>query len=117
MTLFFIGLFGGLLSSFLGIGAGSFFVPILVLFYQIPQLTSQGYSLAVIFPISLLSAFIYFKKGAFDVTISRELIIFAILGVVLGSFLATIVPTTVLRKLFGIVLMYAAIRNWHSMYK
>ena len=114
MSLFIIGLCGGLLSSFLGIGAGSIFVPVLVIFYKIPQLSAQAYSLAVIFPIAILSASIYYKKGAFDTNIAKRLIIFSVIGVIIGSLLASIMPTIILRKLFGIVLMYAAIKNWYA---
>ena len=90
------GFFGGL-----GMGGGTILIPMLTIFLGFDQQLSQGINLLSFLVMALLSIWIHARNGL----IVTKSILWIILGGVIfavgGSFLATILPSVILKKCFG----------------
>ncbi len=113
MILLLAGLLGGFISGLMGVGTAAIYVP-LMLYLGYSQLFAQSISLLMVVPASLVSIFIYNKYGVVKIRGSLMLLLPAIVGSLGGSYLASILPVIVLRKLFGLCMVYIAYRVWKS---
>jgi uncharacterized membrane protein YfcA len=106
-----IGVFAGVLSSMVGIGGGIVIVPSLVLLLGLSQHTAQGTTLAMLsFPVSLVAAWTYTKKGMVDWKIAMILCIGFVIGGYFGSRLAVNVPTQTIKKVFAVIMIFIAVK-------
>jgi uncharacterized membrane protein YfcA len=106
-----LGLLAGVLSGLLGIGGGIVIVPALVVVFGMSQHLAQGTTLALMVPpIGLLAAWTYYRQGYVDVKIAALICIGFFLGGLLGAKLATGIDAVLLKRLFGIVLLIAAVK-------
>jgi len=106
-----LGLFAGISSGFLGIGGGSIIIPILVYVFGLTQHKAQGTTLALMIPpIGLLAAMKYYYEGNVDIKIAAFVCIGFFVGGLLGAYLVTPVPDTVLKKVFGIFLFFISLK-------
>ena len=107
-----LGVFAGLVSGTLGLGAGVVFIPSLVLLWGFEQKSAQGTALAVMVPMTFLGALRYWKNPQVDMSLTIILLIVlgALVGVLAGTELASRLPNQVLRKIFAIFLVVAAVR-------
>lgn len=111
LLLVVIGIVAGGFSGLLGIGGGIILIPALVFFMGMGQQTAQGTSLAMMLPpIGILAAFNYYKAGHVDLRIALILAAAFILGSYFGSKLAITVSPVLMKRIFGAVLMLAAIK-------
>jgi uncharacterized protein len=118
-----IGLGAGILSGLVGIGGGIIMVPALVLFLHYSQHQAQGTSLAVLtLPVVILAAFNYYqecrKMGTpIDLRVAGLLAAGFVLGAYGGSLLAVRIDKDLLKKIFGVVLLYTAVKmlNWDQL--
>ena len=105
-----LGAFAGAFSGILGIGGGLIMVPALVYLMNMTQHQAQGTTLAVMLPpITLLSAYVYYKAGHIDIKIATILCIGFFLGSYFGGKIAVILPGIVLKRIFGVFLLITAI--------
>ncbi len=98
----------GLLGSLTGLGGGVILVPLLAIFFHVDIRYAIGASLVSVIATSSGAAAAYVKEGFSNIRIGMFLEIATTLGALLGAFLATIVPTTALAIIFGVVLLYSA---------
>jgi uncharacterized membrane protein YfcA len=106
-----LGLLAGVLSGLLGVGGGILIVPALVFAFGLSQHAAQGTTLALMVPpIGLLAAWTYYKHGYVDVKIAVLICVGFFIGGLLGAKLATLIDAAVLKKLFGVALLIAALR-------
>lgn len=117
VSLIVIGLLGGMLSGMFGIGGGVIMVPLMVFLLSFTQHQAQGTSLAVLsFPVAFVAAYNYYISGE-NVVDWKFAIIIAfsfIIGGYLGSKLAISINQTLLKKLFSLLLLVAAIKLFFS---
>jgi len=110
LKLMSIGIVAGLINGLFGSGGGTIVVPSLVFLVGLKDHKAHATAISIIFPLSIISTIIYFVKNTIPIKIS----IFVMIGGVVGSFLGAKflnkVPTKVLRKVFGSVIIYTAIR-------
>ena len=107
----FLGLLAGVLSGLLGIGGGILLVPVLVLIAGMAQHKAQGTTLALMVPpIGILAAWTYYKQGNVDVKIAALICLGFFFGGLLGAKLAGSVDASLLKRLFGVVLLIAALK-------
>ena len=106
-----IGLVAGVLSGLLGIGGGVVLVPAMVFILGMNQHQAQGTTLAMLsVPICLAAAWTYYKAGYVDIKVAAFICIAFFFGGFVGAKLATAMPTSVLKKIFGSALMLIAMR-------
>ncbi len=99
----------GIINSTLGAGGGMLAVPLLRR-TGLCQSDSQVNSLAVIFPLSLVSAYLYIRTGRVAFAQAVPYLLPGALGTMLGIGLLKKIPDTVLRKIFGAFMLWAGIR-------
>jgi uncharacterized protein len=106
-----IGLIGGIIGSMFGISGAFIIIPLLMLFGVCSsQLSAQGTTLCMLLPpISIFAAYTYYKNKNVDFKLSIVLIIFYILGTVLGTKFVFKLNEKVLRINFAILLFGLAI--------
>jgi len=111
LILILIGLAAGTLSGLVGVGGGIIIVPALVFFLGFSQQAAQGTSLGLLLlPAGILAVINYYNKGFIDLKVVGIMCAAFILGGWLGSKLALSLSQEVVRKIFAIVLFYAAFK-------
>lgn len=109
--LLIIGLLGGLVAGTLGVGGGIIVVPALVFILGFSQHQAQGTSIMVLLaPTGIAAAYEYHKKGFIDMKVAGILIITFVIGSYLGSLLSFELPERDLKRLFGVLMIIAALK-------
>ena len=109
VSLIIIGLLAGVLSGLVGVGGGIIMVPLLVLMVGFSQHQAQGTSLAVlVVPVTGLAVFNYYKEGFINWKYALVIAVFFVVGSYFGSKLAVDLDQKMLKKIFGIVLLFMA---------
>ncbi len=98
------GLIGGIFGG-MGMGGGTLLIPLLVIFLNFSQTASQGINLIAFLTMSLFSLFIHFKNGLVVLEGIYKIILSGIVFAVMGSLLANFLPTSILRKIYGVCLL------------
>lgn len=105
-----LGSISGILNGLFGAGGGLLVVPMLESQELSPK-QAHATSIAVIFPLSVISAALYFWQG---IPVQWEqlewLLPLGIVGAVAGSFILMKVKNAWLKKIFGVVMIISAIR-------
>ena len=111
LLLVLIGLAAGVLSGLVGVGGGIIIVPALVFFLGFTQQQAQGTSLGLLLlPVGILAVLNYYNKGQIDIRVVAIMAITFVVGGWLGSKWALALPEKTVRKIFAIILFYAAIK-------
>ena len=123
LILLLIGLFAGIASGFVGIGGGIIIIPCLIYFLKLDQYQAQGVSIALMLPpIGLLAFYNYYQTGTFNMVVneidyknlllyySLIMAIFFIFGGWIGSKLTFNTPVHIVQLIFGVFMLYAAIK-------
>jgi len=104
-----LGLAAGTLSGIFGIGGGVILIPALVFLVGLSQHDAQGTTLAMMLPpIGLLAVMKYYQSGHVHFYIAAFICLGFLIGGLLGANIAESIPTLVLRKAFGVFLMFVA---------
>lgn len=115
-SLILIGLLAGLFSGFMGVGGGVVMIPLMILLLGFTQHQAQGMSLAVLaVPVTFIAAYNYHKAGHFiDWRYALIIALCFVVGGFLGSKLAIKLDQVLLRKIFAVVLLLAAVKLFFS---
>lgn len=105
-----IGLATGLINGLFGSGGGTLVVPALVFLLGIEDYKAHATAISIILPLSIISSYIYFKNNIIRFDIGLSIILGGVIGSILGAKLLNKVPIPILRKIFGSVIIYTAIR-------
>jgi uncharacterized membrane protein YfcA len=107
-----LGICAGLIGGALGLGGGTILVPTLVLICGFGQKSAQGMALAAMVPMALVGALRYWRNPEIEINLSIVGLIIcgALAGVLVGTELASRLPSHILRKVFAAVLVIVAIR-------
>ena len=110
------GIVGGVLAGLLGVGGGIVIVPVLYHVFSYLDLDAAirmhlavGTSLATIIPTSIRSVRAHHARGAFDATLFREWAPGIFIGVIAGSFLASLANFAALTSIFAIVALVVSL--------
>ncbi len=98
----------GLLGALTGLGGGVVIVPMLTLGFGVNIRYAMGASLISVIATSSGAAAAFVKEGYSNVRVGMFLEIATCLGALLGAFLATLIPTSAIAVIFGLVLLYSA---------
>lgn len=106
-----LGVGAGVASGFLGIGGGLVMIPALVYFFKFNQHLAQGTSLAVMIPpIGLLAAYRYWTAGHVNLSAAGWICLGFVFGGLLGACGAHLLPPVILKKGFGVFLLFVSLR-------
>lgn len=105
-----IGIVAGVCNGLFGSGGGTVVVPAMEKFLGIEEHKAHATAIAVILPLTLVSAVLYIVKGYFDLSLSWQVSLGGALGGALGAFLLKKIPSSALRKIFGAFIIAAAVR-------
>jgi len=120
LLLLCIGLLAGIASGFVGIGGGMIIVPALVFGLGLNQHMAQGTSLAMMIPpIGILAVMSYYKAGQIQLEYAGILALTFVLGAWMGSKWALRINPSVVRLIFGLLMLCAAgrliLRSWNDL--
>lgn len=110
VKLLLVGFIIGLVNGLFGSGGGTVAVPALVFMLGLSQHKAHATAISIIFPLSLVSAFLYYRNGVLNFKISSIVALGGVIGSYIGAINLTKVPSSMLRKIFGIFMIIAAIR-------
>ncbi len=99
----------GIINGLLGAGGGMLAVPLLKS-SGIEQKEAHATSIAVILPLSVISAATYLLKGSVTLSDSVPYLLPGAIGAVLGAVLLGKISDKWLRRVFGIFMIWAGIR-------
>ncbi len=101
----------GIANGFFGAGGGMVLVPLLTGWLGLEEKRAFATSVAVILPMCLVSAAIYFWRGGLTLAAALPYLAGGLLGGILGGKLFQKIPANWLRRGFGLLLIYGGIRN------
>lgn len=109
LLLIALGLVAGFAGGLIGIGGGIIVIPALVFLLGMSQSTAQGTNIAVMLPpIGLLAFINYYKSGMMDLRYALVIAVFSLIGGYFGSKLAITIDQTLLKRIFGVFLLFMA---------
>ncbi len=106
-----ISMAAGYLGALTGLGGGVIVTPALTLLLGVDIRYAIGASLVSVIATSSGAAAAYVREGFSNIRIGMFLEIATTLGALLGAFLSSRTPTSILAVIFGVVLLHAA---WQS---
>lgn len=103
------GFIAGLVNGLLGAGGGMILVPMLSK-AGLETKKTHANSIAVILPISILSSIMYINSGRVALSDATPYLIWGVMGSILGAFILTKINDIWLKRIFGILMVWAAVR-------
>ncbi len=104
-----LGAAAGFLNGLFGAGGGMAAVPMLKAL-NVPAESCHATSLAIILPLAVASGLLYWGAGSFAVSDTLAYLPGGILGAVFGAWLLPRFKSAMLRRIFGCVMLFAAVR-------
>lgn len=104
------GALAGAANGFFGSGGGLFLVPLFIKWLDMEEKKAFATSVAVIFPLSALSAAVYFMNGGIDISFATPYLLGGLVGGVISGRIFGRIPVTMLRRIFGLLILYGGIR-------
>ncbi|MGE5472995.1 MAG: sulfite exporter TauE/SafE family protein [Ignavibacteriales bacterium] len=107
---FIIGLLAGIVNGLFGSGGGVIVVPALTAFFNIEQYKAHATAIAIILPITLVSSYFYIQGKYINFNLALWVAIGGIIGGFIGAALLKKIPSRILRIIFGVFMLIAAVR-------
>jgi uncharacterized membrane protein YfcA len=102
----FLGVLAGSLGGIVGIGGGIIMVPLLISAFGFDQKLAQGTSLAAMIPpVGLLAAYVYYKNGNVNILAAMLIAAGFLVGSYGGALLANSLSKELLQRIFGFILL------------
>ena len=105
---FLCALGAGIISSW-GVGGGTLLLLVMTLFLGIDQRTAQGINLLFFLPTAAGALLCHAKNGYLDKPTLKSAIPAAVLAAAAGAWLATAIDVELLRRPFGIYLLFSGL--------
>lgn len=106
-----LGLAAGLLSGLIGIGGGVILIPSLIFLLGFSQHLAEGTTLAAMVPpIGILAAYVYYQNGQVDLKAAGFIAIGFLVGGFFGAKIALQLSSETLQKVFAVILILLGIK-------
>ena len=105
-----IGLGTGICNGLFGAGGGMVAVPSMVHILKLDEHEAHATAIAVIFPLVVISSYIYFKNGFLDLSKAISVAAGGVIGGAIGAFLLHRISSKWLHRIFAFFMIAAAIR-------
>lgn len=99
----------GMVNSLFGAGGGIVAVPVLQK-SGLSKKESHANAVAVILPVSILSAVLYLAEGKVGLSDASPYIVAGLVGSVIGTLILRKISPDLLKRIFGVFIIYAGIR-------
>lgn len=106
---YILGAITGFTNGIFGSGGGLIAVPLLEK-TELNCQESHATSIAITLPLSIISSYFYLKSGNLALFDALKFIPAGIVGAIAGGFFLKRIPTKILKKIFGIILVVSAVR-------
>ena len=116
MTEILIGIVSGIVSG-TGMGGGTILIFLLSFILEIEQHTAQATNLIFFIPTSIVAIMVKLKNKNIDIKQAIIISIFGVLGAVIGANIAIYMDVKMLKKGFGIFLIFVTINEIYSIIK
>jgi uncharacterized membrane protein YfcA len=100
----------GICNGLFGGGGGMITVPVLTMLCGYEPKKAHATAIAVILPVSVISAVIYVVKGYFQLKMSVAVGVGVILGGILGALLLKKFSNSVIEKIFAFLMVVAGVK-------
>lgn len=107
-----IGVCVGFCNGLFGSGGGIIAVPAMEKLLGAEEHKAHATAIAVILPLTVVSLIPYIFKGFFDFTLAWQTSLGGIIGGVIGAVLLKKLSAPLLKKVFGVFIIAAAVRTW-----
>lgn len=104
------GALAGLTNGLFGAGGGLFLVPLLSRWCGLSARTAFVTSVAIIFPLSIVSVILYYQNGALPVMQALPYLIGGAVGGLIAGRIFKNMKMLWLRRAFGLLILYGGIR-------
>lgn len=108
LTVSSIGIFGGFFGGLLGIGGSFLVIPFLIGILKLSPHKAHATALPVAFGSGVAALFFYIASGQINISISFQVMVGCLAGVIIGTKLMKFVKGRMLSFLFGIFLLLLA---------
>lgn len=108
MMLILTGFLAGIISG-MGIGGGTILIPALTLLIGINQKTAQAINLIYFIPTAIVAVITHAKNNRIEKSTLKPLIVWGIIGALIGAVVMNFLSPALLRKTFGIFLFVLGI--------
>lgn len=105
-----IGIAAGVANGLFGSGGGTIAVPAMVFLLDEDEHKAHATALLIILPLTLVSTYFYLSQNYVNWNITWKAMAGGVVGGAIGAFLLNKCPSKILRKIFGIFMILAAIR-------
>lgn len=103
------GLAIGLINALFGAGGGLVAVAFL-LKMGLTQKQAQATALCIILPLSVISSFVYMKKGYVAFQDAKLYLPYALIGAAVGTTVLSRLNNGILKKIFAVLMLWAGLR-------
>lgn len=104
------GALAGLTNGLFGAGGGLFLVPLLSRWCSLSERKAFATSVAIIFPLSIISVILYYENGALPIRQAIPYLIGGTIGGLIAGRIFKNVKMLWLRRAFGLLILYGGIR-------
>jgi hypothetical protein len=102
------GFASGIISG-MGIGGGTILIPVLVFILNVDQHIAQSINLLYFIPTATIALIVHLKNKRIDIKLAMTIVACGIIGAILGSYFAVSIPSTALKRMFGVFLFIMGI--------
>ncbi len=105
-----VGIAAGIANGLFGSGGGTIAVPAMVFLLGEEEHRAHATAILIILPLTLVSTYFYLSKSFVDWNITWRAMVGGAAGGAIGALILNKFPAGILRKLFGIFMIIAALR-------
>lgn len=118
ILLIIIGIAAGIVGGMTGLGGGIIIVPTLVFLFGFTQVNAQGTSTAtLLFPIGILAAYNYHSQDQINWKFALVMAFSFVIGGFLGSKIALSIDEKLVKRIFGCIMLFTAIKMLYGTIK
>lgn len=116
MNIVIFGIISGIVTG-MGMGGGTILILLLSVFMGLDQHIAQATNLIFFIPTSISAIIVNIKNKNIKLNTAFKVILFGIIGAIMGSFISNKLPSSDLKKCFAIFIFVVAIHEFYDLYK
>ena len=105
-----IGLITGFINGIFGSGGGMIIVPALIFLLNLEEHKAHATAISIILPLTIISTFLYLTEDIIKFNIALYVALGGVIGSFIGAKFLNKIPAPLLRKIFGSIIIYTAVR-------